>query len=119
MFCHSRCLVDCAIKVCVVTMFTRTQHVDKKAYNREMKRKQYETEEGRLRNNEASKRCRQNKKIQCECLMMEVENLRKKVASLERKINKLMEVLREKDDHGEILESCLEKQRQDDLLILQ
>ena len=70
-------------------------------------------------NNEASKHSHTKKKIEHEQLTMENEYLRKKVASLQNKVNKLKTILKEKQESFEVLEHCLEKQREADLITIQ
>jgi hypothetical protein len=72
------------------------------------------TPEGRERHNENGKRARQKKKVEHEMLNMQYEKSLQKVDSLKRKLNKMKDLMREKDEYIQLLEACLEKQRETD-----
>jgi hypothetical protein len=97
------------------TMQTRHEHEVQREFARERKRKQMSTEEGRQKHSESCKRARLKKKVEHELMLMQNERLMHKVESLKRKVQKLEELMKEKNEHIEFLDACLEKQREEDV----
>ena len=84
---------------------------EKREKDKEYKRKQRSTAEGRKKSKEANEKAKKKLKIEDSMDIDIMENLAKKIETVKRKNEELLEELRRKEERIEFLERCLETER--------